>query len=149
MLRNKPGRDAAALQWRRTKIIATLGPASNSPAMIAELIAAGVNLFRINMSHGDQASHLLGVIMRIGFGRQGDGFAEIAQFRVDGMGRGVRLGRLIGPDSHQADTGMRLQVLGEIRRERLRLVIQLRGAGSTHRKAQALGHGADQRGNFA
>ena len=37
---------------RKTKIIATLGPATESPEMIAKLIAAGVNIFRLNMSHG-------------------------------------------------------------------------------------------------
>ncbi len=50
-------RKAVALQWRRTKIIATLGPASDTPDMIARLIDAGVDLFRINMSHGDQDTH--------------------------------------------------------------------------------------------
>jgi pyruvate kinase len=39
---------------RRTKIVATLGPASSSPEMIAALFAAGADVFRINMSH---ASH--------------------------------------------------------------------------------------------
>lgn len=36
---------------RKTKIIATLGPATESAEMIAKLIAAGVNIFRLNMSH--------------------------------------------------------------------------------------------------
>ncbi len=36
---------------RKTKIIATLGPATDSAAMITRLIEAGVNLFRLNMSH--------------------------------------------------------------------------------------------------
>lgn len=36
---------------RRTKIVATLGPASSSPEMIAALFQAGVDVFRINMSH--------------------------------------------------------------------------------------------------
>lgn len=36
---------------RRTKIIATLGPATESPDMIRALIRAGVSIFRINMSH--------------------------------------------------------------------------------------------------
>ncbi len=36
---------------RRTKIIATLGPATESPEMIRAMILAGVNIFRINMSH--------------------------------------------------------------------------------------------------
>ena len=39
---------------RKVKILATLGPASSSPEMIAKLIEAGVDAFRINMSHGTQ-----------------------------------------------------------------------------------------------
>ena len=45
------------LKNRRTKIVATLGPASNSPEKIEQLILAGVNVFRLNMSHGDQEFH--------------------------------------------------------------------------------------------
>ncbi len=41
---------------RRCKIIATLGPASNSEAMIETLWQAGADLFRINMSHADPAA---------------------------------------------------------------------------------------------
>lgn len=36
---------------RHTKIIATLGPATDSPEMLGKLIDAGVNIFRLNMSH--------------------------------------------------------------------------------------------------
>ncbi|MBE9549054.1 MAG: pyruvate kinase [Proteobacteria bacterium] len=39
-------------QRRRTKIIATVGPACESLEMLCELIEAGVNVFRINLSHG-------------------------------------------------------------------------------------------------
>lgn len=49
--------ETLALQWRRTKIIATLGPVSDSPAMINKLLEAGVNVVRLNMSHGDHESH--------------------------------------------------------------------------------------------
>ena len=42
---------------RRTKIVATLGPASNSPEMIAALVRAGVDVFRLNFSHGTHESH--------------------------------------------------------------------------------------------
>lgn len=42
---------------RRTKIVATLGPASNSAEMISKLIDAGVNVFRLNFSHGDHEVH--------------------------------------------------------------------------------------------
>ncbi|HEV2879472.1 MAG TPA: pyruvate kinase [Candidatus Eremiobacteraceae bacterium] len=37
--------------FRRTKVIATIGPASSSQAMVDKLIDAGVDVFRINMSH--------------------------------------------------------------------------------------------------
>lgn len=57
MPHTRTGPTSAALKWRRTKIIATLGPASSSPVMIERLIEAGVNLVRINMSHGDQDTH--------------------------------------------------------------------------------------------
>jgi pyruvate kinase len=36
---------------RRTKIIATLGPASDSPEMMEKLFEAGADVFRLNMSH--------------------------------------------------------------------------------------------------
>ena len=42
---------------RRAKIVATLGPASASPEMIRALFLAGVDVFRMNFSHGDHASH--------------------------------------------------------------------------------------------
>lgn len=49
--------DNKRLHWRRTKIIATLGPASSSEAKIAQLIDKGVNVFRLNMSHGSHEEH--------------------------------------------------------------------------------------------
>lgn len=42
---------------RRTKIVATIGPASESADMIAKLINAGVNVFRLNFSHGTAEQH--------------------------------------------------------------------------------------------
>jgi len=41
---------------RRTKIIATVGPASDADATLDGLIAAGVDIFRLNFSHGTHAS---------------------------------------------------------------------------------------------
>ena len=46
-----------SLKIRRTKIIATLGPASSRPEQIKSLIKAGVNIFRQNFSHGDHSYH--------------------------------------------------------------------------------------------
>ncbi|MDX1518527.1 MAG: pyruvate kinase, partial [Gammaproteobacteria bacterium] len=45
------------LKMRRTKILATLGPASCEKETIRQLIVAGVNVFRLNMSHGDHEFH--------------------------------------------------------------------------------------------
>jgi len=46
------------------KIVATVGPASQSKEVLTELVKAGVNVFRLNFSHGDHATHQ-GVIQRI------------------------------------------------------------------------------------
>jgi len=45
------------LKRRRTKIVATLGPSSSSSATIERLLGAGVNVVRLNMSHGDHDAH--------------------------------------------------------------------------------------------
>tara|TARA_B100000029_G_scaffold481269_1_gene530175 strand:+ start:433 stop:1857 length:1425 start_codon:yes stop_codon:yes gene_type:complete len=42
---------------RRTKIVATIGPATESPNRIKELVKAGATTFRLNFSHGDHKEH--------------------------------------------------------------------------------------------
>jgi len=42
---------------RRTKIIATLGPATDKPGMLEQIIHAGVDIVRLNFSHGSQETH--------------------------------------------------------------------------------------------
>ena len=42
---------------RSTKIVATLGPASSSPERLAQLVAAGVDVVRLNFSHGTPEDH--------------------------------------------------------------------------------------------
>lgn len=44
--------------YNKTKIVATVGPASNSKEMLRKLIIAGVDVFRLNFSHGTHESHL-------------------------------------------------------------------------------------------
>jgi pyruvate kinase len=44
---------------RRTKIVATLGPACDEPSVLRNLLAAGVDVVRLNLSHGDVDEHLL------------------------------------------------------------------------------------------
>ncbi|MGH8819716.1 MAG: pyruvate kinase [Rhodoferax sp.] len=43
---------------RSTKIVATLGPASSDPAMLEQMIRAGVNVVRLNFSHGKAQDHI-------------------------------------------------------------------------------------------
>lgn len=43
---------------RRTKIIATLGPGTDRPGILKEIIASGVDVVRLNLSHGDSEEHL-------------------------------------------------------------------------------------------
>ena len=43
---------------RRAKIVCTLGPATSSQEQITALIGAGMDVARLNMSHGTQAGHL-------------------------------------------------------------------------------------------
>ena len=45
----------------KTKIICTIGPSTDSPEMIQRLIQEGMNVARLNMSHGDEASHTAAV----------------------------------------------------------------------------------------
>lgn len=45
------------MTFRRTKIVATLGPASSSAQVLEQLILAGLNVARLNFSHGSPAEH--------------------------------------------------------------------------------------------
>ncbi|HBE28452.1 MAG TPA: pyruvate kinase, partial [Ktedonobacter sp.] len=49
---------------RRTKIVCTLGPASSGEERIEQLMRAGMNVARLNFSHGTREEHA-GVIQRI------------------------------------------------------------------------------------
>lgn len=42
---------------RRTKIVATLGPSTDDPAVLERVIKAGVDVVRLNFSHGDAETH--------------------------------------------------------------------------------------------
>ena len=45
--------------WQNTKIVATVGPACNTYDKLKELVIAGVDVFRLNFSHGTHAEHQL------------------------------------------------------------------------------------------
>jgi pyruvate kinase len=50
--------EIAHMARRATKIVATLGPASSDPAVLEEMIRAGVNVVRLNFSHGTAQDHI-------------------------------------------------------------------------------------------
>ncbi len=80
--------------YRRTKIVATLGPASDQPETIRRLIQAGVNVFRINMSHGTHDNHAatFAHVRRVA-GELGEPTAILA----DLCGPKIRIGRFLKP----------------------------------------------------
>ena len=78
---------------RRTRIVATLGPASSDGRTIGRLIRAGLDVARLNMSHGDHESHaaLIGEIRR-----QARRLGRPIGIMADLQGPKVRLGRFDG-----------------------------------------------------
>ena len=42
---------------KKTKIVATIGPATESKEMLEKMLNAGMNVMRLNFSHGDFAEH--------------------------------------------------------------------------------------------
>lgn len=58
-MKNPVELEKVTLNWRRTKIVATLGPATSKTSQIEGLLNAGVNVVRLNMSHADEQSHRL------------------------------------------------------------------------------------------
>jgi pyruvate kinase len=77
----------------RTKIVATLGPASSSEQAIGGLIQAGVDVFRLNMAHGSVAEHQA-TLDRVR--RMSDELVRPVGVLVDLAGPKIRLGELPG-----------------------------------------------------
>ncbi len=81
------------LKRRRTKIVATVGPACREPAILEALIRAGVNVLRLNLSHGEQAEHREAFErVRAAAAAQGEPVAVLA----DLCGPKIRVGRFAG-----------------------------------------------------
>ncbi len=96
------------IQSKRTKILCTLGPATDKTAMLERLIRAGMNMARINMSHGSHDEHA----------RQMRRLAEAARVLnvpvgvlVDLQGPKLRIGEL-GPDGVNLKKGQSVRVGG-------------------------------------
>src|SRR5213080_3235704 len=95
---------------RRTKIIATLGPATESAEMIGRLIEAGVNIFRLNMSHAphDWARRIVTEIRAAAAGRE-----RFIGIMMDTQGPAIRTGELGVPLDLQPGQKFTLTVRGE------------------------------------
>ena len=76
---------------RKTKIIATIGPASNSPEKLREMIAAGMDVARLNLSHGEYEDHrkLLNLIRDTA-----DELGKPIAIMIDTRGIEIRTGKL-------------------------------------------------------
>ncbi|QOR72330.1 pyruvate kinase [Ruania alkalisoli] len=77
---------------RRAKIVCTLGPATESPEMVQALVDAGMDVARINRSHGDADAHAA-VIRRVREAAEAAGRAVAVL--VDLQGPKIRLGRFV------------------------------------------------------
>jgi pyruvate kinase len=78
---------------RKVRVLATLGPASTTPEMIATLFEAGADAFRINMSHGDQASKVAVVQAIRGLEKR---FGRPTTILADLQGPKLRVGAFAG-----------------------------------------------------
>jgi pyruvate kinase len=93
---------------RRTKIIATLGPATDNEAAINDLIAAGVDLFRLNFSHGTHDAHA-DAVRRIRAAAEQNG--RCIAVLQDLAGPKIRTGRLAGGAPIELRNGGRLEIV--------------------------------------
>ena len=84
---------AIAPRARKVRVLATLGPASNTPEMIATLFQAGADAFRINMSHGDQQSKVAVIQAIRGLEKE---FLRPTTILADLQGPKLRVGKFEG-----------------------------------------------------
>lgn len=90
-----------------TKIVATIGPASNSPAMIKKLILEGVNVARLNFSHGSHESHLQ--VMNLIRKTAKDLDLPVA-ILLDLQGPKIRVGKLKNPQGVLLKKGAQIEI---------------------------------------
>lgn len=78
---------------RRTKIVCTLGPSSNSESVLREMLLAGMNIARLNFSHGSHDDHAKNIET---FRRVRDSLGVPSAIMLDTKGPEIRLGEIIG-----------------------------------------------------
>jgi pyruvate kinase len=82
---------------RRTKIIATLGPASSTPEILTRLFQAGADVFRLNFSHGTHEDHAARFLM---IRELEEKFDRPIGILADVQGPKLRVGRFAGGRAH-------------------------------------------------
>ncbi|TVQ77796.1 MAG: pyruvate kinase [Bradymonadales bacterium] len=101
--------DPQKVDKKKTKIIGTLGPASSTPNKIRQLIRSGMNVARLNFSHGDQAFHAENINMVRKVSEELGRFVGILQ---DIQGPKIRLGKLKSDEVH-LKAGQKLTITTE------------------------------------
>jgi pyruvate kinase len=144
------------LQFRRAKIVCTLGPATSTPEMVDRLVRAGMDVARLNFSHGSHEDHARAIAaVRAASGRHEKPIAILA----DLQGPKIRTGKLVGGnpvtlragdtlvittedvlgDAHRISTGYRA-LPAEVRKgDRILLadgLIELRVTGTSRREVR-------------
>jgi len=95
---------------KRTKIVATIGPASENPEVLEQLILAGMNVMRLNFSHGDHEEHLAKVkTLQMLNEKLGTSVA----FLLDTKGPEIRTGVFADGQKHEFTKGSIITVTAE------------------------------------
>src|SRR6266516_1101908 len=94
-------------QRTRTKVVATLGPASSDPELIGAMVDAGLDVARLNFSHGEPGEHCLRLLLaRRVAAERGASLAVLA----DLQGTKIRVGVLAG-DGYPLRTGASCELI--------------------------------------
>ncbi len=97
-------------QKRRAKIVCTIGPATQSESQLRELVEAGMDVARLNFSHGSHSDHaeVAGRLRRVS-----ETTGRSVALLQDLQGPKIRIGRLPGGALHLTDQQRIRLVIGE------------------------------------
>jgi pyruvate kinase len=96
---------------RKTKIISTIGPVSNNPEIISRLLQSGVNVFRLNFSHGTCEIH--GQVLNLIRQKSKELGIEVAVL-ADLQGPKIRTGKTPDNTSIQLETGSKVTMVADM-----------------------------------
>ncbi len=90
---------------KKTKIVCTIGPASETPEVLEELIKSGMNVMRLNFSHGDHAEHLAKVKTLREINKK---LGTNVAFMLDTKGPEIRTTDFADGEKHQFNKGEKI-----------------------------------------